>query len=226
MTPGDYARAGKGVTMDFGFHTCPFGIALVLMTDKGVCGLGFGDEGEDAEMLADMRARWPKASYRENASRSAKIVGQIFDTDRRGDLPLHLMGTPWQLKVWEALLSIPSGRLVTYRAIAEKVESPKASRAVGTAVGRNPISWLIPCHRVLGSNGALTGYHWGVARKRAMRTYRNTFRVALARLGDRAALAGAAAWAQATLSRRARRRPGERPPASMRPGFRTNCVCR
>jgi len=168
MTPGDYAKAGKGVTIDYGFHACPFGIALVLMTDKGVCGLGFGDEGEDGEMLADMRARWPKATYRENASRSAKIVGQIFDTDRRGDLPLHLMGTPWQLKVWEALLSIPSGKLVTYRTIAEKVESPMASRAVGAAVGRNPISWLIPCHRVLGSSGALTGYHWGVARKRAM----------------------------------------------------------
>ena len=168
MTPGDYGKAGRGVTIEYGFHACPFGIALVMMTDKGVCGLGFGDEGEEGAMLADMRDRWPKAAYRENTARTGRVIGQIFDPERRGELALHLMGTPWQIKVWEALLSIPSGKLVTYRTIAEKVESPKASRAVGAAVGRNPISWLIPCHRVLGSNGALTGYHWGVPRKRAM----------------------------------------------------------
>ena len=168
MTPGDYAKAGRGVAIDYGFHACPFGVALVMMTNKGVCGLGFGDEGEEEVMLADMEARWPQASYQENPPRAAKIIGQIFDIERRGDISLHLMGTPWQMKVWEALLSIPSGKLVTYRTIAEKVDSPKGSRAVGAAVGRNPISWLIPCHRVLGSNGALTGYHWGVMRKRAM----------------------------------------------------------
>ncbi|MGA7711785.1 MAG: methylated-DNA--[protein]-cysteine S-methyltransferase [Rhizomicrobium sp.] len=168
MTPGDYAKAGRGVAIDFGFHACPFGVALVMMTNKGVCGLGFGDEGEEEAMLADMKARWPQASYRENPARAAKIIGQIFDIERQGDISLHLMGTPWQMKVWEALLSIPSGKLATYRTIAEKVDSPKASRAVGAAVGHNPISWLIPCHRVLGSNGALTGYHWGVMRKRAM----------------------------------------------------------
>lgn len=168
MTPGDYAKAGRGVAIGYGFHACPFGIALVMMTDKGVCGLGFGDEGEEDSMLADMKSRWPNASYREDAARTGRVIGRIFDPARRSEFPLHLMGTPWQIKVWEALLSIPSGKLVTYRAIAKKVESPKASRAVGAAVGRNPISWIIPCHRVLGSNGALTGYHWGVARKRAM----------------------------------------------------------
>lgn len=168
MTPGDYARAGRGVDIDYGFHACPFGIALAMMTTKGVCGLGFGDEGEEEAMLADMKARWPQANYQENPTRAAKIIGQIFDPERHGDISLHLMGTQWQVKVWEALLSIPSGKIVTYRTIAEKVDSPQASRAVGAAVGRNPISWLIPCHRVLGSNGALTGYHWGVVRKRAM----------------------------------------------------------
>jgi len=170
MTPGDYAKAGRGVAIDYGFHACPFGTVLVLATDKGVCGLGFGDEGEEAEMLADMKARWPKADYRENAGRTAKIAARIFAPERQGEgiLPLHLMGTPWQIKVWEALLAIPSGKLVTYRTIAEKVCTPRASRAVGAAVGRNPISWLIPCHCVLGSGGALTGYHWGIARKRAM----------------------------------------------------------
>ena len=170
MTPGDYAKAGRGVAIDYGFHASPFGTVLVLATDKGVCGLGFGDEGEEAEMLADMKARWPKADYRENTERTSRIVTRIFDRrlQRKSDLPLHLMGTPWQIKVWEALLAIPSGKLVTYGTIAGKICTPRASRAVGAAVGRNPISWLIPCHRVLGSNGALTGYHWGIARKRAM----------------------------------------------------------
>src|SRR6185503_17475627 len=108
-----------------------------------------------------------RANYRENKARAEKITQQIFE-ESGGDLPLHLIGTPWQIKVWQALLEIPSGKVTTYRTIAEKVHSAKASRAVGTAVGRNPISWLIPCHRVLGSDGALHGYHWGLVRKRSM----------------------------------------------------------
>ena len=168
MTPGDYAKAGRGIVIDYGFHASPFGIALVLATEKGVCGLGFADEGGESAMLADMKARWPKAMYRENAARAAKLVSRIFDPQRQGNLALHLMGTPWQIKVWQALLAIPSGKFVTYGAIAGRLDNPNASRAVGAAVGRNPVSWLIPCHRVLGSSGALTGYHWGVARKRAM----------------------------------------------------------
>lgn len=167
MTPGDYARGGEGIAIDHGFHDCPFGTALVMATEKGVCGLAFGDDGQEPSMMADMRARWPKAIYRENAARTGRIAAQIFDT-RSGDVPLHLLGTPWQIKVWQALLSIPAGRVATYRSVAERLDNVKASRAVGTAVGRNPISWLIPCHRVLGSDGRLTGYHWGLARKRAM----------------------------------------------------------
>ena len=170
MTPGDYAKGGQGVAIEYGFHACAFGTVLVLTTDKGVCGLGFGDEGEEDDLLADMKARWPKAEYRANEGRTAKIAARIFDPQQQGKsiVSLHLMGTPWQIKVWEALLAIPSGKLVTYRTIAEKICTPRASRAVGAAVGRNPISLLIPCHRVLGSNGALTGYHWGIARKRAI----------------------------------------------------------
>jgi AraC family transcriptional regulator, regulatory protein of adaptative response / methylated-DNA-[protein]-cysteine methyltransferase len=168
MTPGDYARGADGVAIDCGFHACPFGIALVMATEKGLCGLGFGDEGEEAQMLADMRSRWPKALYRENAARTAAISARIFGAERGGEVGLHLLGTPWQIKVWQALLAIPDGRVTTYRAIAESIASAKSSRAVGTAVGRNPISWLIPCHRVLGSDGALHGYHWGLPRKRAM----------------------------------------------------------
>jgi AraC family transcriptional regulator of adaptative response/methylated-DNA-[protein]-cysteine methyltransferase len=167
MTPGEYAKGAAGVAIDYGFHASPFGIALVMATAKGVCGLAFGDEGEERKILADMRARWPNADFREAPERTAKIARQIFEAGD-GDLPIHLLGTPWQVKVWQALLAIPQGKVSTYRAIAGRVGNDSAARAVGTAVGRNPISWLIPCHRVLGSDGALHGYHWGLERKRAM----------------------------------------------------------
>lgn len=166
MTPGDYAKAGAGLTIDTGFAWSPFGLAIVTLTEKGVCGLGFGDD--EAAMLADMTARWPQATYRRNDAYASKWIGQIFKPESSEAVPLHLMGTPFQIKVWEALLAIPSGALSTYGTIAEGLHNPNAARAVGAAVGRNPISWLIPCHRVLGSSGALTGYHWGVERKRAM----------------------------------------------------------
>lgn len=166
MTPGEYARGGAGLLIEYGFHDCPFGVTLIMATEKGVCGMAFGDEGEEDEMLADMQSRWPRARYREAVERTAPILRQIFE--RNGEIGLHLLGTPWQIKVWQALLEIPSGSVTTYRNVASKVCAPKASRAVGAAVGRNPISLLIPCHRVLGSDGALHGYHWGLPRKRAM----------------------------------------------------------
>jgi AraC family transcriptional regulator of adaptative response/methylated-DNA-[protein]-cysteine methyltransferase len=166
MTPGDYAKSGAGVVIDYGFHPSPFGIALVMATDRGLCGLAFGDEGDDERIFADMQSRWPKALYRENPMRTVAIAQQIFE--RRGELPLHLMGTPWQTKVWQALLSIPSGKFATYGAVAANVGDAHAARAVGAAVGRNPVSWLIPCHRVLAADGKLHGYHWGLPRKRAM----------------------------------------------------------
>jgi AraC family transcriptional regulator of adaptative response/methylated-DNA-[protein]-cysteine methyltransferase len=168
MTPGDYAKGGAGLVIDYGFRDCPFGIALVMATQKGVCGLAFGDEGEERAMLADMTARWPNAQFRENARRGESLIARIFDSRRGGEMGLHLIGTPWQIQVWQALMAIPSGKVATYRTIAENIRSAKSARAVGTAVGRNPISWLIPCHRVLGSDGALHGYHWGLTRKRAM----------------------------------------------------------
>ncbi|HXC57535.1 MAG TPA: methylated-DNA--[protein]-cysteine S-methyltransferase [Rhizomicrobium sp.] len=169
MTPGEYARGGAGIVIDYGFHPCPFGVALLMATAKGVCGLAFGDEGQEAGLLADMQARWPRAAYALAPERTAKFASAIFRPKKNpADLHLHLLGTPWQIKVWEALLAIPDGRMATYGAVAAHVGNSQASRAVGAAVGRNPISWIIPCHRVLGGNGALTGYHWGIARKRAM----------------------------------------------------------
>ena len=166
MTPGEYARGGEGLSVDYGFHDCPFGVALVMTTDKGLCGLAFGDEGEEQGILADMRARWPRAHLTETPKRTGDIANRIFATG--GQILLHLMGSPWQTKVWQALLAIPAGKFATYGAVAERLGERNSARAVGAAVGRNPIAWLIPCHRVLASSGALHGYHWGVARKRAM----------------------------------------------------------
>lgn len=169
MTPGDYAKGGAGVVIDYGFHPCPFGVALIMATAKGVCGLAFGDDGDEEEILSDMRSRWPKARYRSAPDRTAQIAAQIFgDKEKDSKLALHLLGTPWQVKVWQALLAIPQGKVSTYRAVAKQVGNSDAARAVGTAIGRNPISWLIPCHRVLASDGSLHGYHWGLERKRAM----------------------------------------------------------
>jgi AraC family transcriptional regulator, regulatory protein of adaptative response / methylated-DNA-[protein]-cysteine methyltransferase len=166
LTPGDLKRRGAGVSIAYGFAPSPFGEALVMRTRHGVCGLGFCAEGEEDIALADMQARWPAADWRHDPAMAAKTMAEIFG--REGRVPLHLMGTPWQVKVWQALLAIPPGRMTTYEAIARQVCTERASRAVGTAVGLNPVSWLVPCHRVLRKSGALAGYHWGLTRKRAM----------------------------------------------------------
>jgi len=168
MTPGEYARGGRGLSIAYGFADCPFGRVLAMTTAKGVCGLAFGDEGEEKRMLADMMSRWPKADFTENAGRAEEIAQKIFEHDGKTEIGLHLFGTPFQIKVWEALVRIPEGKMTTYGALAARLGDAKASRAVGTAVGRNPVSWLIPCHRVLGSDGTLHGYHWGLVRKRSM----------------------------------------------------------
>jgi AraC family transcriptional regulator of adaptative response/methylated-DNA-[protein]-cysteine methyltransferase len=166
MTPGTYAKGGAGLVIGYGFRDTLFGRALLAATDRGLCGLAFGDEGEDGSMRADMQARWPNARFQGDDSAIAAYAGKIFGG--AGDVPIQLFGTPWQIKVWQALLAIPEGSLATYRSIAERVCTAKASRATGAAIGRNPVALLIPCHRVLASSGALTGYHWGIARKRAM----------------------------------------------------------
>lgn len=166
MSPGDYAKAGAGLTIRWGWFDSPFGRALVMGTDKGICGLAFAAETGDAIAMADLRGRWPNATYTEAPETLANWVAQAFDG--RGMTPLHLIGAPFQIKVWEALLAIPSGHVTTYSQIAQKVGSPRAVRAVGTAVGRNPVSWLIPCHRALRKSGALGGYHWGLPVKRAL----------------------------------------------------------
>jgi AraC family transcriptional regulator of adaptative response/methylated-DNA-[protein]-cysteine methyltransferase len=166
MTPGSYARGGAGLEIAYGFHPSLFGTALLMSTARGLCGLAFGDEGEEETMLADMRARWPNARFTSDNIATARYAEKIFSG--QGELAVQLFGTQWQIKVWQALLAIPEGKVASYRTIAERVCTSRASRAAGAAIGRNPVSLLIPCHRVLASSGALTGYHWGVARKRAM----------------------------------------------------------
>jgi AraC family transcriptional regulator, regulatory protein of adaptative response / methylated-DNA-[protein]-cysteine methyltransferase len=171
MSPGEWKAGGDGVTLHYGFHPSPFGIALIIAAPRGLAGLAFADPGEEQAALADMQRRWPKARYVEDAARTAPLARRIFDPALwRADQPLRvvLIGTDWEVRVWEALLKIPMGRATTYSDIARKVCTEKASRAVGAAVGKNPISFVVPCHRVLGKSGKLTGYHWGVTRKCAM----------------------------------------------------------
>ena len=171
MSPGEWKKGGEGMVLRYGFHPSPFGMAVVITSERGLAGLAFADEGEEMPALADMQRRWPLATYIESFAETAPFAKRIFDsTQWRADQPLRvvLIGTDFEVRVWETLLKIPMGRASTYSDVASKINSPKASRAVGAAVGRNPISFVVPCHRVLGKSGALTGYHWGITRKRAM----------------------------------------------------------
>jgi AraC family transcriptional regulator of adaptative response/methylated-DNA-[protein]-cysteine methyltransferase len=171
MSPGEWKSGGEGLTVFFGFHPSPFGSALVMATERGLAGLAFADPGEERAALADMKARWPRAAYVEDSARTAAIARRIFDSSQwQQDKPLRvvLIGTDWEVRVWEALMQIPMGRLTTYSDIASKIHKPAAARAVGAAVGKNPVSFVVPCHRVVGKSGDLTGYHWGITRKRAM----------------------------------------------------------
>jgi AraC family transcriptional regulator of adaptative response/methylated-DNA-[protein]-cysteine methyltransferase len=170
MSPGDYAKGGEGLTIHWGWFDSPFGPALVMGTDKGICGIGFASETGEAEAMTDLMGRWPKARFVENAEHLRPWVDAAFGANEE-TTPLHLIGAPFQIKVWEALLAIPSGHVTTYSDIAGAIGHPKAVRAVGTAVGRNPISLLIPCHRALRKSGGLGGYHWGLPVKRAILAY-------------------------------------------------------
>ena len=174
MTPGDYKRRGEGLEMAYGFHASPFGEALVMATDRGIAGLAFiNDDAMQSrqDALADMVQRWPKANYVEKPDVTAPHAKVIFNAQkwsREQPVRLVMIGTDFDVRVWETLLKIPMGRAVSYTDIARHIGSPSASRAVGSAVGRNPISFVVPCHRVLRGDGTLGGYHWGLTRKRAL----------------------------------------------------------
>ncbi|MFV0336583.1 MAG: bifunctional helix-turn-helix domain-containing protein/methylated-DNA--[protein]-cysteine S-methyltransferase [Tropicimonas sp.] len=166
MTPGEYARAGAGLEIAFGWFDTPFGESLAMGTAKGLCGLAFASETGHEAAMADMTGRWPEAAFREDPAALAPWIAAAVG--QGGEARLHLIGAPFQIKVWEALLAIPTGQVTTYSEIAGAIGHPRAVRAVGTAVGRNPVSWLIPCHRAIRKSGGLGGYHWGLPVKRAL----------------------------------------------------------
>lgn len=171
MSPGDYKTRGEGVTIRYGFHLSPFGVALIMVTDRGLAGLAFNDAGSERAAFANMSSRWPNAAYVEDMAATAPYAARIFDPAKwRADQPLRvvMIGTDFQVRVWEALLKIPMGKARSYSSIAAEIGSPSASRAVGAAIGANPLSFVVPCHRAIGKSGALTGYHWGLTRKRAI----------------------------------------------------------
>lgn len=171
MSPGDYKTRGAGLTIRYGYHISPFGIALIMVTDRGLAGLSFNDPGGERAAFADMASRWPNANYVEDMAATVPYAARIFDPAHwRADQPLRvvMIGTDFQVRVWEALLRIPLGKARTYSSIAADIGAPDASRAVGAACGANPISFVVPCHRALAKSGALTGYHWGLTRKRAI----------------------------------------------------------
>ncbi|NRB04733.1 MAG: methylated-DNA--[protein]-cysteine S-methyltransferase [Rhodobacteraceae bacterium] len=170
MSPGDFAQGGAGLTIYWGWFDSPFGAALVMGTDRGICGLGFASEMGAEATMADLVSRWPKADFVEDPMRLRPWALTAFGAESAAlePAPMYLIGAPFQIKVWEALLRIPSGYVTTYSEIAQSIGKPRAVRAVGTAVGRNPISWLIPCHRALRKSGGLGGYHWGLPVKRAL----------------------------------------------------------
>ncbi len=171
MSPGEWKSGGEGLELRYGFHPCPFGTALVIVAPRGLAGVALADAGKERPALTDMKRRWPKAKYLEDSAATAPVAARIFDPNLwRPDQPLRvvLLGTDFEVRVWETLLKIPMGRFTTYSDIACRIDKPKAARAVGAAVGKNPVSFVVPCHRVIGKSGELTGYHWGLTRKRAM----------------------------------------------------------
>ena len=185
MTPGEWKKGGAGLTMSYGFHASPFGETIVVVTSRGLAGLGWVDVKDAAGTAAstgkpaggregaldDMRRRWPGAHFVADQAATAPMAQRVFQPGHwvaNEPLRVVLIGTDFEVRVWEGLLTIPMGRATSYGALASRIGKAGAARAVGAAVGRNPISFVVPCHRVLAKSGQLTGYHWGLTRKRAM----------------------------------------------------------
>lgn len=168
MTPGEYKNGGENLTINYSYAQTPFGNIMVASTPKGVCYMAFDDEANNA--FDALQLAFPKATYRSILDQHQQNALLIFKEDwqQLPQIKLHLKGTDFQLKVWEALLKIPKGKLTTYGHIAQQIKKPSAARAVGSAIGDNPVAFLIPCHRVIQSNGILGQYHWGSPRKAAI----------------------------------------------------------
>lgn len=172
ITPGEYKAQGSGMTIRYGFHASPFGECLLALTDRGITALSFVQAGQQRHALVELQHNWPQADFHEDAVQTGSIVEQIFaprSNDANGTpFKLYLKGTNFQLKVWQALLQIPAGTVVSYDTVAHLIGQPGSARAIGRAVALNPVGYLIPCHRVIRKVGAIGDYHWGPARKKAI----------------------------------------------------------
>lgn len=172
MPPGAWRNKGEGLELKWGAAPSPFGTAVLVLSAYGLAGIGFADADTTLEQaFADLAGRWPNARYRRDDLAVAPVAARVFDPtqwDPARPVRVVLIGTDFEVEVWETLLTIPVGRATTYGELAHRIGRPRAARAVGAAVGRNPISFVVPCHRVVGASGALTGYHWGLPRKRAI----------------------------------------------------------
>jgi AraC family transcriptional regulator of adaptative response/methylated-DNA-[protein]-cysteine methyltransferase len=173
VTPGEYKQRGAGLVIDHGVHDTPFGQAFVALTARGVCNFSFLDDQAPQAPLTSLAHSWPEAELREAPSRTQEVIHTMFDGSKTPDRPLslHVSGTNFQISVWRALLQIPPAKVVSYAQVASAVGNPKAARAVGLAVGANPVALMIPCHRVIQQNGKLGGYHWGETRKQAIHAW-------------------------------------------------------
>ncbi|WP_339330968.1 methylated-DNA--[protein]-cysteine S-methyltransferase [Aeromonas hydrophila] len=173
VTPGEYKQRGAGLVIDHGVHDTPFGQAFIALTPRGMCNFSFLDDHAPQTPLAALAQSWPEAELREAPSRTQGVIHTMFDGSKAPDRPisLHVSGTNFQISVWRALLQIPPAKVVSYAQVASAVGNPKAARAVGLAVGANPVALMIPCHRVIQQNGKLGGYHWGETRKQAIHAW-------------------------------------------------------
>lgn len=167
VTPQEFKTQGAGIKIEYGIHNTPFGECLIATTERGVCGLSF-IEGKAGDAVAELGAAWAQARIVKDGKAGKQVADQLFSPGQKDPLKLFLRGTPFQIKVWEALLKIPFGRLCSYQAVASAIGKPLATRAVGTAVGANPIAYLIPCHRVIRQEAIIGQYRWGTIRKKAL----------------------------------------------------------
>ena len=174
VTPGEFKKAGQGLEIQYGSHDTLFGRVVIAMTSRGICKLSFVDEISDESHIAALAKQWPYATIKLNDSATKEYIQTIFDRDSyKSNQPLsvHVKGTNFQVSVWKALLQIPFASLTSYNDIAKSIGKPKAARAIGQAVGANPVAFIIPCHRVIQQSGQIGGYHWGLTRKHAMHAW-------------------------------------------------------
>lgn len=171
VTPGDVKRRGAGLTLRYGIHATPFGEAVAVMSERGLSALAFIDEDKNEtpqQTLAGLKSRWPLARFVDDRAASADPMQAVFAGVASAPIPIVMIGTDWEIRVWQALTRIPAGRAVSYVDVARSVCTGRAARAVGTAVGRNPLAFIVPCHRVRRADGGLGGYHWNITRKQAI----------------------------------------------------------